>query len=194
MVRKYKSIFGIFKTRNAVQAAIDELGDNGFVPSEISILFPENASPQDLTHLNPNTEPSLNSSIPIDRHLDIMDGARSIIVAGFKPLIAAGPAMKFLHEVGSIELDGWLSGPLISMGLSISSAQHSEVMVKAGSFLLAVQCITEECEKTAQLLFHRHGAIDISLSLEQSHSDEEWETPPQGGFFQTDLATTIVNT
>lgn len=191
---KSNSVFGIFQTRNAVQSAMDELADEGFVPSEVSILFPENASPQDLTHLKPITTASLNSGRPIDRSLDIMDEARTISVPGFGSLIAAGPDMSFLHQIENIKFEGWLSGPLMSIGVSETAAKHSEKSVRSGAFLLSTRCISDDCQKAAEQIFVRNGAIDISVSLDQNSLEDDWKSPAPGQFFQPDLSTAIVNT
>lgn len=163
---KFSTVFGIYKTRNETQDTMDSLTDEGFNISDISILFPENASPQNNLV---TTSSNLLKGQTINQHLDLMSEARILHIPGYGPLIAAGPAFNFLKP-SCHGADGWLTQPLTKQGIPNYEAIHYENNVDEGGFLLAVACPSLEKQQIAQKIFFRKGAryvastFDINLS------------------------------
>jgi hypothetical protein len=50
MAGKNTAVFGIYRTREDVEVAVDELRDSGFRSTDISVLFPENVGTKDFAH------------------------------------------------------------------------------------------------------------------------------------------------
>ncbi len=156
-MNKSNTVFGIFKTRNETQDAMDALADDGFDSAETSLLFPENASPQNLT----DYESDLQVGRSINQTLEIMDDARTLHVPGYGPLVAAGPAMKFLTHVESGN-DGWLSRPLVIRGVPEYEATRFETNVAEGGFLLAIECHSCQRQSAVEDILSRYGARHIT--------------------------------
>tara|TARA_B110001454_G_scaffold83721_1_gene80524 strand:- start:5850 stop:6419 length:570 start_codon:yes stop_codon:yes gene_type:complete len=174
---KFSTVFGIYKTRNETQDTMDALADEGFDTSEISILFPENASPQNNLV---TTSANLLKSQTINQNLDLMTDARTLHIPGYGPLIAAGPAMVFLS--GATHGDsGWLSQPLVQQGIPEYEAIRYENNVDEGGFLLAVDCLTFEKQQIAQKIFSNKGARYIAFTSDIDLDEETsglWTVPP----------------
>lgn len=167
MVRS-NTVFGIFKTRNETQDAMDGLADDGFDTTEVSLLFPENASPQNLT----DYESDLQIGRTINQNLEIMDDARTVHITGYGPLIAAGPAMAFLDhaEHGN---KGWLAEKLINRGIPPYEAKKYEDNVGEGGFLLAIECRSYARQSAAEDILDRHGARYIAFTYDINIDDEQ---------------------
>lgn len=179
------SVFGIFDTRNKAQDAMDALAEEGFVPSEISILFSENVGPQDVMDILPSNLPSIVAARPLGRNLDLMESARSIHVSGLGSFIAAGPAMRGLTHINR-SVDGWLCNHLADFGVPNNQAKYYESAIGKGSFLLVTSCLTEDYQKTAEKIFINNGGLHIYLATDSVLPEEEWQSLPPDQFFQPD--------
>ncbi len=173
---KFSTVFGIYKTRNETQDTMDALADEGFDTSEVSILFPENASPQNNLV---TTSANLLKSQTINQNLDLMSDARTLHIPGYGPLIGAGPAMAFLNAATHGD-PGWLSQPIIKRGIPEYEAIRYERNVDEGGFLLAVDCPSFEKQQLAQTLFARKGARYIAFTADINLDEETmgmWSVP-----------------
>lgn len=188
---KFSTVFGIYKTRNETQDTMDSLADEGFDTSAISLLFPENASPQNNLV---TTSSNLLRGQTINQNLDLMEDARTVHIPGYGPLIAAGPAMAFLNNADHGDA-GWLSGPLMKRGIPEYEAIRYENNVDEGGFLLAVACPNFEKQQVAQKLLSRKGARYVAFTSDINLDEETlgmWtvphavspEKPAESKFFQ----------
>lgn len=189
---KFSTVFGIYKTRNETQETMDSLADEGFDTSKISLLFPENASPQN--NLVTTTSNLLRGQT-INQNLDLMEDARTIHIPGYGPLIAAGPAMEFLNHIYHGD-DGWLSDIMIRQGIPEYEARRYENNVDEGGFLLAVDCSSFEKQQIAQKILSERGARYVAFTSNINLDEETnglWavprsvtkENPTDSKFFQT---------
>ncbi|MBL7543350.1 MAG: hypothetical protein JNL11_06010 [Bdellovibrionaceae bacterium] len=168
MTHIFSTVYGIFKTRNETQDAMDSIVDEGFDATEISILFPENASPQNnLT----TTSSDLLSSRSINETLGLMDNPRTLHIPGYGPLIAAGPAMEFLDKANSGDT-GWLKQPLINRGIPEYEAKRYENNVDESGFLLAIDCRDSIKKQCAQSVLSRHGARYVAATSEMNSTPD----------------------
>lgn len=169
---KFSSVFGIYKNRTEMQDTMDILADEGFDTSEISILFPENASPQNNLV---TTSSNLLKSQTINQNLDLMVDARTLHIPGYGPLICAGPAMTFLSNIVNPPIngeDGWLSQPLMNQGIPEYEATHYENNVDEGGFLLVVDCSNFEKQQIALEIFKRKGARHLAFTANINLAEE----------------------
>jgi hypothetical protein len=173
---KFSTVFGIFKTRNETQDAIDSLCDEGFDASDISMLFPENASPQNnLT----TTSSNLQSARTINENLELMENPRTLHIPGYGPLIAAGPALDFLDTVTDGDT-GWLCRPLVNRGIPEYEAKRYENNVDEGGFLLAAECSNFERQQIAEAVLSRRGARYVAFTANINLDEETidmWKAP-----------------
>lgn len=191
-MNKFSSVFGIYKTRNETQETMDSLADEGFDSSKISLLFPENASPQN--NLVTTTSNLLHGQT-INQNLDLMEDARTVHIPGYGPLIAAGPAMEFLNQISHREA-GWMANTMIQQGIPEYEARRYEKNVDEGGFLLAVECASFEKQQIAQKILSERGARYIAFTSDINLDEETqglWiaspninkENPTDSKFFQT---------
>lgn len=188
----FSTVFGIYKTRNETQETMDSLADEGFDTSQISLLFPENASPQ--SNLI-TTSSNLLKGQTINQNLDLMKDARTVHIPGYGPLIAAGPALDFLHNINHSDT-GWLSEPIMKLGVPEFEAVRYENNVAEGGFLLAVDCPTLEKQQIAEKILSHKGARYIAFTTHLNITEEilgSWIKPHSASnksatdskFFQT---------
>lgn len=171
---RFSTVFAIFKTRNETQDALDSMMDEGFDASEISILFPENASPQN--NLTTTTSDIL-SGRTVNENLGLMYNPRTIHIPGYSPLIAAGPAMSFLDSIENGD-KGWLIQPLLNRGIPEYEAKRYENNVDESGFLLAVECQGFEKQHCAEDILSLRGARYIAATSEsfiESETLEHWK-------------------
>ncbi|OYZ22328.1 MAG: hypothetical protein B7Y39_07565 [Bdellovibrio sp. 28-41-41] len=175
-MNKFSTVFGVYKTRNETQDTVDALADEGFDTSEISILFPENACPQNNLV---TTSANLLKSQTINQVLDLLTDARTLHIPGYGPLIGAGPAMAFLNVTTHGDA-GWLSQPLMERGVPEYEAIRYENNVDEGGFLLAADCPSFERQQLAQNIFARKGARYIAFTADINLDEETmgmWTIP-----------------
>ncbi len=99
-----------------------------------------------------------------------------LAIPGLGPLIAAGPIVATLADVGAGGTLGGLVGALVGAGIPEYEAKRYEGHVKNGGVLLSVHCDTAAEIKRAKDFLKATGAEDISSSGEatgeQYHQDE----------------------
>lgn len=170
-----KQVIGVFRTRSAAKAAIQEMQKQGFANNRISLLSKENAAPE--TDRRETTDPVLGGTHPVagaeNRHDDsIADGATTggvigglaglaigagaLVIPGLGPLVAAGPIAGLISGAAT----GGIAGGLIDWGVPAEHAEHYERSVKQGHILVAVEAEDSEVERAAQLL-RSQGAYDV---------------------------------
>jgi hypothetical protein len=105
MNNKNKVVLGIYKTRSAVESAVDALKADGFSASDISVLMPERTGSQDFAHSKGTKAP---------------EGAAT----------GAGPIMAAMAGVGVGGAVGGVTGALVGLGIPEYEAKRYEGFVK----------------------------------------------------------------
>ncbi|HTP68346.1 MAG TPA: quinol:electron acceptor oxidoreductase subunit ActD [Dongiaceae bacterium] len=170
---KNRSVFGIYSTRNSVEAAIDAFRDAGFQSNDISVLLPENLGSKELATLKETKAPEgatagAGSGAVIGGALGWLVGIGALAVPGLGPFLAAGPLVAALAGVGVGGAVGGFTGALIGMGIPEFEAKRYEGRLSKGGILLSVHCDTSEEIDRAKEVMKRTGAEDVSSTSESS--------------------------
>src|SRR3982750_4746819 len=131
MAGKNTAGFGIYRTREDVEATVDELRDSGFRNTDISVLFPENEGTKDFAHEKHTKAPEgtttgATSGAVIGGGLGWLAGIGALAIPGLGPLIAAGPIVAALAGAGAGGVVGGITGALVSMGIPEYEAKRYE--------------------------------------------------------------------
>lgn len=172
---KNKAVLGIYKTRSAVEAAIEVLKTDGFVTNDISVLLPDLQGSTDFAHIKGTKAPEgaatgAGTGAVVGGTLGLLAGIGALAIPGFGPLIAAGPIMATLAGAGVGGAVGGIGGALIGLGIPEYEAKRYEGILKNGGILLSVHTDTAEQVERAKESLERTGAEDIA-SAGESHSD-----------------------
>src|ERR1700733_6868110 len=140
------SIFGIYTSRQGVEAAVQALRDANFRGSDISILAPENLGDiRDIGTVKSTKAPEgatagASSGAVIGGVLGWLVGIGALAIPGIGPFIAAGPIVAGLAGAGAVGVAGGIVGALVGFGIPEYEAKRYEGRVKHGGILLSVHC------------------------------------------------------
>jgi hypothetical protein len=173
MAGKNTSVFGIYPTVAAAEAAVDALRSAGFRTEDISALLPDNQGTKDFAHEKGTKAPEgavtgAGTGLVLGGALGWLAGIGSLAIPGVGPLIAAGPILATLTGVGVGGVIGGIAGGLVGMGIPEYEAKRYEGRVRSGKILLSVHCDDSQWVKRAKELLERTGAEDISSAGEAS--------------------------
>jgi len=173
MAGKNTAAFGIYRTREQAENAVDTLTANGFRATDISVLMPENIGTKDFAHEKNTKAPEgaaagAGTGAVIGGTLGLLAGIGALAIPGLGPFIAAGPIMGALAGVGTGGAVGGLIGALVGMGIPEYEAKRYEGLVKSGKILLSVHCDNSEWTGKAKEILERTGAEDVSSTGEAS--------------------------
>jgi hypothetical protein len=183
------SVYGIFQTSSAIEAAVDQLRLHGFRAAYISVLMPENVGNKDIGVEKHTKAPEAAATAGATGAvaggvLGWLLGVGAIAIPGIGPFIAAGPIMAALAGMGAGAALGGAGGALVGMGIPEYEAKRYEGHVKSGSILMSVHCDDSTWADRAKDLLRKLGADDISSSAEASADYHATEKPvlsgPQG--------------
>ena len=171
MLGKKKAVFGIFKNRDDIEAAINALKYAGFNITAISVLSPENAGIRTFAHEKDSKAPEgaaagASTGALLGGTLGWLVGIGSLAIPGVGPFIAAGPIVAALAGVGVGSVLGGASGALIGLGIPEYEAKRYETYFNEGGILLSVHCNDSDEIKRATELLKETGAHDIASSSE----------------------------
>src|SRR5437763_7130657 len=175
MAGKNTAVFGIYRDRAAVEAAVDTLLDNGFRSEDISVLLPDNVGTKDFAHEKNTKAPEgattgATAGGAVGGTLGLLAGIGALAIPGVGPFIAAGPIMGALAGVGVGAATGGIIGALVGMGIPEYEAKRYEGRVKDGGILVSVHCDNSEWVSKAKDILKRAGAEDISSAGEKAAS------------------------
>jgi len=176
------AVFGIYRSREQAERAVDALIQSGFRTADISALLPENAGTKDFAMEKGTKAPEAaatgaGTGAVIGGTLGLLAGIGALAIPGLGPFIAAGPIMGALAGVGTGGAVGGLIGALVGMGIPEYEAKRYEGLVKSGHVLLSVHADTSEWVKRAKDILERTGAEDISSTKEASADYAESDKP-----------------
>lgn len=173
MSSKNTAVFGIYKTTEQADRAVDSLIAAGYSSSNISALLPDTESTRAFAHEKDTKAPEgatvgVTTGGVVGGALGVLAGLGALAIPGVGPLIAAGPIMAGLAGLGVGGAVGGLVGALVGMGIPEYEAKRYESHVKGGGALLSVHCDTSDEISRAKDLLRGTGATDISSTGEAS--------------------------
>jgi hypothetical protein len=173
MESKKTAVFGIYRTVEDAERAVDSLVHNGFPSNAISALLPNQDSTLDFAHEKHTKAPEgtatgATTGGVLGGALGLMVGIGALAIPGLGPFIAAGPIMTTLAGVGVGGTVGGLVGALVGLGVPEYEAKRYEGRLKEGGVLVSVHCDTADDIRRAKGLLTGTGAVDISAVGEAS--------------------------
>ena len=182
MAGKNTAVFGIYRDRAHVEAAVDTLVGAGFRAEDISVLLPSNVGTKDFAHEKNTKAPEgiatgAGAGAVIGGTLGVLAGVGALAIPGLGPFIAAGPIMGALAGMGAGGVVGGLIGALVGMGIPEYEAKRYEGMIREGRALLSVHCDSSDWVKRAKELLESTGADQISSAGEASADYAESDVP-----------------
>jgi hypothetical protein len=176
MAGKNTAVFGIYKSVDQAERAVDTFIAAGFASSDISVLLPDNESTRQFAHTKETKAPEgaaagVTAGGVIGGTIGVLAGVGALAIPGLGPFIAAGPIVAGLAGLGVGGAVGGLVGALIGMGIPEYEAKRYEGRVKNGGNLLSVHCDTSERVKRAKAILKSTGAEDIASTGESGAAD-----------------------
>jgi hypothetical protein len=177
MANKNVAVFGIYKSVQSAEAAVDHLMSAGFSNSAISVLLPDDESTRAFAHQKNTKAPEgtttgATTGGVVGGTLGLLAGIGALAIPGVGPLIAAGPIMATLAGVGVGGAVGGVVGALVGLGIPEYEAKRYEGAVKNGGTLLSVHCDTSEQIDSAKASLKETGAQDVSSASESGSNDK----------------------
>src|ERR1700753_1229960 len=178
MSSKNTAVFGIYKSADQAERAVDSLIAAGFASAAISVLLPDTQSTKAFAHEKDTKAPEgttagVTTGGVIGGTLGVLAGIGALAIPGVGPLIAAGPIVASLAGLGVGGTVGGLVGALVGMGIPEYEAKRYEGHVKDGGTLMSVHCDTAEEIVRAKDLMKGTGAKDIASTGEAAGEKPE---------------------
>lgn len=182
MAGENTAVFGIYRSREHAEEAVDELRADGFRTEDVSVLMQDNSGTKDFAHEKHTKAPEgaatgAGTGAAVGGTLGLLAGIGALAIPGLGPFIAAGPIMGALAGVGTGGVVGGLIGALVGMGIPEYEAKRYEGMLKEGGILLSVHCDDSDWVKRAKNVLERTGAEDISSAGEKGTDYAESDKP-----------------
>lgn len=198
MANKNVAVFGIYKTIQSAEAAVDHLLAKGFSNSAISVLLPDDESTRAFAHEKSTKAPEgtatgATTGGVVGGTLGLLAGIGALAIPGVGPLIAAGPIMAVLAGVGVGGAVGGVVGALVGLGIPEYEAKRYEGAVKGGGILLSVHCDTSEQIDSAKASLKDTGAQDIASTSESGSNDKAGARQTYGDLSANDRLETNVD-
>jgi len=167
----HQAVFGIFKTKESAERAVDVLKASGFRSNDVSVLFSsgqmsENFAHKKATKVPEGTATGVTSGVIIGSSLGWLAGIGSLAIPGVGPFVAAGPIMAALAGAGVGGTVGGIVGALIGIGIPEYEAKRFEGFIKDGGILLSVHVDDADLKKSAKEILDHCGAEDIDSESE----------------------------
>jgi hypothetical protein len=175
MSGKKTAVFGIYRTVEHAESAVDDLVRDRFSNEDVSVLLPDTRSTKEFAHEKNTKAPEgtatgVAAGGTVGGTLGLLAGIGALAIPGLGPFIAAGPIMGALAGAGVGGAVGGLVGALVGMGIPEYEAKRYEGRVKNGGVLLSVHCDTSEQIARAKEILKRTGAEDIASAGEEAVS------------------------
>lgn len=167
------AIVGLVPSQLEANNIVTALKADGFVDSEISVIFPDSAGLREFEHENSTKAPEgavagASAGGVVGGAVGLLAGIGALAVPGVGPLIAAGPIVATLSGVAAGATLGGVAGGLAGMGVPEYEAKMFEGKLKEGNILLAAHCPDKNHEKVAEQVFKANGACDVHQIDEKS--------------------------
>lgn len=177
-----KAVIGIVQTQYQAEKIVEQLQANGFLPSDISVLFPDRAGTSDFAIEHATKAPEgaaagAGTGGILGGTLGLLVGIGALAIPGLGPFIAAGPLMATLGGAAVGAGVGGVAGALIGMGIPEIEAKLYEGKIKNGNILVAVHTDDSRQQKRARAIFDLADAEDVSTMSESSNPPATTGTP-----------------
>lgn len=171
MAGKNTSVFGIFKSREELEDAVDELKDAQFSSQDISVLLSDSAGTRDFATEKHTKAPEgasigAGTGAAVGGTLGWLAGIGALAIPGLGPFIAAGPIMAALAGAGTGGIVGGLTGALVGLGIPEYEAKRYEGLLRDGGMLISVHSDNIEETRRAKEILERTGATDVASAGE----------------------------
>lgn len=165
------AVFGIYRSREEVEEAVQALKIANFRSTDISVLFSENVGTKDFAHekhtkVPEGTSAGAGTGAVIGGALGWLTGIGALAIPGIGPFIAAGPIVSLLAGIGAGSVIGGIAGALVGMGIPEYEAKRYEGRIKEGGILISVHCDDADWKKRAVDILRQTGAADIGAEGE----------------------------
>ena len=182
MAGENTAAFGIYKTEEQADKAVNTLINLGFRTEDISVLFPENVGTKDFKTEKATKAPEgaatgATTGAVVGGALGLLAGIGALAIPGLGPFIAAGPIVGALSGLGAGGAVGWVTGALIGLGIPEYEAKRYEGRVTKGGILVSVHCDNSDWTKKAKTLLEQTGAEDVSSTGEASADYSKTDRP-----------------
>jgi len=180
IANKNTAVFGIFKTEDGAERAVDLLLSAGFSNSDISALLPDNETTRAFAHEKHTKAPEGTTAGAttggiVGGTLGLLAGIGALAIPGVGPLIAAGPIMAALAGIGAGGAVGGFAGAMVGAGIpEFEAKRYAGIVEKGSGILLSVHCATSDEIDRAKHALKATGGEDISSTGESSVSGKDW--------------------
>jgi hypothetical protein len=165
---KNQSVFGVYPTRNHLEAAVRVFKDSGFSSADISVLLQDNADKELVTENNTKAPEGAavgaGSGAAVGGAMGWLVGIGALALPGIGPIIAAGPIVGALVGIGVGGALGGFAGALVGVGISEDQIVKYEGRLRTGGILMAVHCETANDMGRAREIMERTKGEDIGSS------------------------------
>jgi hypothetical protein len=166
MKESNESVVGILHTRVEAEILVNALKAEGFLDSDISVLFPDKEGSKDFAHDNSTKAPEgavtgASTGGVVGGTFGLLAGLGALAIPGVGPLVAAGPIMAALSGAAVGATVGGITGALVGMGIPEYEAKMYEGKIRDGNILLGVHGANNNELKCAEDLFKKNKASDI---------------------------------
>jgi uncharacterized membrane protein len=169
----FYSVFGVFETKDDMDAAVDKLREQGFTREDISVIIPDklntsthNHHPHILHNGKEGASAGVATGAVLGGTLGWLIGIGAFSVTGIGPFIAAGPVLAAITGMGIGGTVGGISGALIGYGIPEMEAKKIEDKIHDGGILLSIHCNDSDWMNRAKKLLEVSGAQEIASTFE----------------------------
>ena len=166
-----KGVFCIATSHDQANKIVETLKSSGFLPSDISVLFPDKSVTRDFAHEKNTKAPEgaatgAGAGGLLGGALGWIVGIGALAIPGVGPFIAAGPIMAALGGAAMGGALGGIAGGLIGMGIPELEAKLYEGKIKDGNILISVHTENADEITKAKGIFEAMNANDITSTTE----------------------------
>ncbi|HTH49378.1 MAG TPA: DUF3341 domain-containing protein [Candidatus Limnocylindria bacterium] len=181
-----KNVICIATSRNQADTIIYLLNDAGFVPDDISVLFPDKSSTREFAHEKNTKAPEgaatgAGTGGAIGGALGWLAGIGALAIPAVGPFVAAGPIMAALSGAALGAAVGGIGGALVGFGIPEYEARRYEGRVHAGGILISVHTDDSNEIRRALEVFTEAEAQDIATTYETSVRESRGDIPASRG-------------
>jgi len=165
------AVIGIAATYDQAENIVAELKAQGFVTSDISVLFPDKKGTREFAHDKGTKAPEgaiagVGAGGVVGGTIGLLAGIGALAIPGLGPFIAAGPIMAALSGVAAGAALGGVVGTLVGLGIPEYQAKVYEGRLRDGNILIAVHTEDGKEKDRATNALKTLGAHDISSTME----------------------------
>lgn len=172
----FYSVFGVFSSKEEMEAAVEKLRENGFSRDDISLVIPdrlENTPSIQSGQGKEGAAAGLTTGAVLGGTLGWLVGIGAFSISGVGPFLAAGPVFAALTGAGIGGTVGVISGALLGYGIPEMEAKNIEERIYSGGILLSVHCNDSDWMNRAKKLLEITGGQEIASTYETLNSSEE---------------------